>query len=443
MVRILYRTARTGHMMNAYVGAVIVGTFGWGYHAEGIWWWTVVFFGLLAARVLQGEVFCRREVADADMGKWKLAFMAGAACTGLMWGLAAWFFWPVNQTIPWLILIFVVAGMNAGAARTLASEPLCFLIYAVLSMTPLMARLAEMPERGRWVLLVMLLSNIVFLWRTTLLQRADLLGLYKARFENEALVARLKEEKHRVEVASAAKSDFLATMSHEIRTPMNGVIGMLQILQESKLDTESQQYVGMAFKSAEGLMKMLDDVLDLVEAEGNRLNLERVGFDPEEHFKGMASMLESAAVAKKLAFRIEAKGSASFVLGDPARLRQLLTNLVGNAVKFTERGMVSVSLVVEPPVGEECRLVYVVQDTGIGMSPETKALLFQNFFQADGGSTRRYGGMGLGLPIAQHLARRMGGVISVESELGQGSRFSFEVKLAVASRVSAHRVAKV
>ncbi len=443
MVRILYRTSVLGLLMNVYVGGLLVVMFGWFYPAKGIGWWSLAMALVLAARIGLAMVFKRSEISVTEMARWRGMFWVGSALTGLLWGIAAWMFWAVPELAARLFLIFVIAGMNAGAARTLAAAPACFLTYSILSMTPLMARLAEFREWGYWLLVGMLVTNIVFLWRTTRLQQLDFLRLLQAQFENEALVARLTEEKRRAEGASEAKSEFLTTVSHEIRTPMNGVVGMLQMLQDSNLDAEQREQVEMALKSAECLMRMLDDVLDLSEATQGKFDLARVGFDPEAHVRGMVELLEPQAKAKGLECRVVVAGSApEFVLGDPARLRQVLAILVGNAIKFTERGSVVVGLSAEMISGEECSVCYSVADTGMGIDELMQAKLFQAFSMGDSKSTRRFGGVGLGLATAQPLIARMGGAIEVESKVGMGSRFSFTLRMPLASRLSAHRVSQ-
>src|SRR6185369_1058910 len=207
------------------------------------------------------------------------------------------------------------------------------------------------------------------------------------------------------EAANQAKSTFLATMSHEIRTPMNGVLGMIDVLQRQGLDGPQRRTVSTIRDSAQSLLRIIDDVLDFSKIEAGRLELEEAAFSLSGLIEGVAGTFRQQAIIKGLALDVEIDaGSHDALLGDPTRVRQLLFNLLGNALKFTERGSVTVLASALPLGGGETEVRLVVRDTGIGMDAETVGRLFQPFAQADSSTTRRYGGSGLGLSIVRRLS---------------------------------------
>jgi signal transduction histidine kinase/DNA-binding response OmpR family regulator len=241
------------------------------------------------------------------------------------------------------------------------------------------------------------------------------------------------------EAANQAKSTFLATMSHEIRTPMNGVLGMLEVLEHQGLGRDQQETLGVMRESASALLRIVDDVLDFSKIEAGRLDLEETVFSLSDLVSGVVRTLHPQAAAKRLRLGgTTAPGSADRVLGDVTRVRQILFNLLGNAVKFTERGSVHVEAGTGSLGEGRQRVTLVVTDSGIGIDPDRRFLLFQPFAQADSSTTRRFGGTGLGLSIVRRLAQLMGGDVSVESVLGQGSVFTVSLMLNTALAAVEH-----
>jgi len=263
---------------------------------------------------------------------------------------------------------------------------------------------------------------------TAIADNAELLHLRAELERHRNLEKEMVAAKQAAEGANMAKGEFLATMSHEIRTPLNGIIPLLEILKDTRLEPDQRDYLNTAYTSSRHLLRIIDDILDYSKIEANKLELEQVGINLKELLDSVSRLMEKTAEAKGLRMSVSFDPNVRLaVRGDPVRLRQVLSNLVSNAIKFTEKGSVSIQISKRSETRTHSELMFAVRDTGVGVSPEKAGKLFQPFAQADTSTTRNYGGTGLGLVICKRVVELMGGKIGLKSEAGKGSVFWFSV----------------
>ncbi len=353
---------------------------------------------------------------------------------------------------PAVLAILVVAGLGAGITQALHPMPWLMRAQLAIVVLPLAVTLAANGSRDGVAAGVLCLAFCAFLWlagtdhhRESLqsLKQTEQMRLHAIELEQAqraAEDARAVAEAARAEAerASRAKGAFLANMSHEIRTPMNGVLGMAESLLDTRLDTDQRQQMTTLRNSAEALLGILNDVLDFSKIESGTLELESVDFDLHDLVAEVAHLFAARVRQKRLVLHVcVAEDAPRCVRGDAMRIRQVLANLVGNAVKFTERGGVVIEAERSKTSSSGCGIRIAVRDSGIGIPPDRQAAIFEPFRQADEGTSRRFGGTGLGLSISRRLMELMNGRLALESTPGSGSVFAIELDLEPALTVPA------
>lgn len=456
-VRFMYRMSGFATVAATAVAALVGGYF-WTAHNSTIALGLAIYFVLIAVGRALVYLQYRKGGIDENPDPWILAATVTMALSGLGWGAMAWFLFSVALPDSALIVSVVSASMVMSGLLLLAPFSRLMVAFSLPAAAPLLIKLATSGDTAHWVTAIAYVVVLGAVYLAALRLQTGLSQSLRHALDNKRLAkvmaqsknelenlneelssnidrrARIEEElrqaKRAAEAAVMAKDEFLATMSHEIRTPLNGILPILDILRSTELNDTQKDYLNTAFQSSKHLLSIIDDILDYSKIEAGKLELETVGLNLRELLDSVVRLMSSSARKKGLDLNVRVEPGVRIALrGDPVRMRQILTNLVSNAIKFTDQGSVEVTVSNRSETRDQTELLFAVKDTGIGMDKATADRLFKPFSQADASTTRTYGGSGLGLAICKRLVELMGGRIGVKSEPGSGSVFWFSIHL--------------
>ncbi len=393
--------------------------------APHVWFWFAAKVVTVVLRLVHLQAY--RRSPDHDAPVWRITLVVVLVLDALVWGLGAYWMMGSDSVTDAAIVALTLIGASAVNTLVLQSDLLCNVAYNVPLLLPIVAGLFQRNDLfGTYFGVAGLLFMIIMLLEG---RRAELriMELVSLRCTTDRIAQQLSEALRQAQLHSAYKSQFLANMSHEMRTPLHGILGLTRVIRQRQTETDMLRQFDLVERSGEHLLNVINDVLDLSRIEAGRMVIQSHVFDLRELIDDVATLSGVNIRSKGLELRTQVDlPEPCFVMGDPARVRQVLHNLLGNAIKFTETGSITLRVARDAAGGH---VTMDVEDTGIGMRAEDLPRIFDAFTQVESAFDRRFGGTGLGLTISRELARAMGGDIVCTSQEGVGSRFVLRVPL--------------
>lgn len=432
--RLLFRNTAVAQAIVAIDAVILVFILG-GRHPP-LWAvaWLLAVFALAAFRYGLSRRFLRSDPAPEDAASWRRRAIRGTIVAAALWSGGGICLMVADPEATRLFTALVLAGMVSGAVPILSSVPAAYRAYAVPVMLSIVLTAAIDNHGARdWMLAAVAMLYLFALLRSAHYFHDALDNSLRLALSMRHMAQDLEQARRGAEASSNAKSQFLAMMSHEIRTPLNGILGMAQALLKPELSaTQRRDYTNTILNSGQTLLMLLNDILHFSKAEAGRIELNLAACDPGRVVADAAALFGESARRKHLRLEAGHAGDAAArYWADGTQLRQMLANLINNAVKFTAQGYVRVEARELAREGDEAILEFAVEDSGIGIPPEQQEMLFQPFVQVDNTDTRQFGGTGLGLSIVRLLAELMRGEAGVDSAPGRGSRFWFRIRAKV------------
>lgn len=429
-LRVLYGTLNFS-LIGSLVSVFFILTIFWEVIAEEILvTWAFISIAIQLYRLFDSNRFLLIADSDFKVEYWNRRFHLNLLLSTLVWSVGGTIFFLPDSILHQVLLVFLYAGIAAGGYGSLLPSFRAVLMFIPLLLIPIAINFLIISDFISAIMAAFIVFFIVVTVSNGRRINSSIIESYRLSYENEQQTLALNKARIAAEDANQMKSSFLANMSHEIRTPMNGVIGMVQLLEDTPLSDEQKAYLNSISRSGDSLLLIINDILDFSKLNSEKAELESIAFDLERVCQECLEMIDGNAVNKEVEVILDyLPDCPRRFIGDPSRFRQVLLNLLGNALKFTDQGYIRLGVSFKAEGNGIYQLRMEVEDSGIGLKPETIKHLFDEFIQADSSTTRQYGGTGLGLAITRKLVELMQGKIGVESVYGEGATFWINARL--------------